>query len=114
MEIREDINELIEELVELEYEEGDQNQEQPKHCPLPGEDDYLGTKSSSPVFFSSKKKLDRHFEMLEEEIMREFFKSDDYLQLKLGTLRAAPTEAIKATKSCKCLDNFYTEHSSCA
>lgn len=110
LEIREDINELIQNLVELEYQNDDKNQKLPRHCPLPGEDEYLGTKSSSPVFFSSKKKPDRHFEMLQEEILRELFKSDDYLQLKLGALPAAPTNA---PKSCKCLDNFYTEHSSC-
>lgn len=96
--------------MELEYQDDDKNHEFPKYCPLPGEEDYLGIKSSSPPFFSSKKKVDRHFEMLEEEIMREFFKSDDYLQVKLGALPAAPTEV---TKSCKCLESFYTEHSTC-
>lgn len=116
-EIREEIHELINELVDLEYSEADKNHK-PQHAPLPGEDENLGlTKFDSPKLLTSKK-VDHHFEMLEKEIIRELFKSDAYLMdqawAELEERSKEDRKEKKPANSCKCIEGFYNEHSLCS
>lgn len=83
---------------------------------LPGEDDFLGlSKFSSPNFYVSKKKFEteEHLRQLEDDITEQLFKSDSYLDNKPWEPPQNDPQPI-ANSNCKCLDEFYNEHSTCS
>lgn len=114
-EIREEISELINELVDLEYSEEDKHPTT-KFATLPCEDDFLSfSKFSSPTFLLPNKRTEtqRYIETVDEEIMQKYFKSDDYLSVKAWNYQELNPKVDKTT-SCKCLSEFYNQHSSCS
>jgi ferritin len=112
LEIRQEINDLINELVDLEYKENDKNLMKPNPKRLSGEDDFLGfSKFSSPIFQLPNKRTEsqRYLETLKDDLNHDLFKSEDYLANHKWEVPAVS----QPEKTCKCLNEFYTQHSAC-
>lgn len=116
LEIREEINQLINELVELEYVDDDEGFIPPKADQFPGADDYLGlSKFSSPNFLIANKRSEtqRYIDPVKDEALRDLFKSEEYLESRKW-LQHEERPHVKSENRCQCLRDFYNQHSSCS
>lgn len=116
LEIREEINQLINELVELEYVDGDEGFITPKATNFPGADDYLGlSKFSSPSFLIANRRTEtqRFIDPVKDEALRDLFKSEEYLESRKW-LQHEERPQTKSENSCQCLRDFYNQHSNCS
>jgi hypothetical protein len=115
-ETRDEIEELVNGLVDLEYIEDDANLMTPTLNKLYSEDDFLGiSKFAAPRLMSSKRnETQRYIESLEAEVSRDFFQSDEYLIDKKWQQPEANSDINQSDKECKCLQDFYTNHSKCS
>lgn len=116
-ETRDEIDQLVNGLVELEYKETDSNLMIPMFNKHYGEDDYLGiSKFATPnsLLPSKRSESQRYIDSLQVETTRDFFRSDEYLTEKQWQLPEAPPENSQSDSSCKCLQDYYNQHSKCS
>jgi citrate lyase synthetase len=109
-ETRDEIEELVNRLVELEYKEDDTKLVKPMIEPLYGEGDFLGISKFSLVSSllpNKRNETQRYIDFLQAEIMQE-----DYLDV--GKKWEMPPENFQSERSCKCLQDFYNQHSKCS
>lgn len=115
LEVRNEIKDLINELVDLEYKESDADLMTKKLKHLPSEDDFLGlSKFSSPKLFLPNKKLEteRYVESVQDSISQELFKVEEFLSVPEWQ---KPDKEVNNNpeNNCKCLSEFYSQHSTC-
>jgi PAB1-binding protein PBP1 len=109
-EVNKEAANLVKDLANLEVE---QDHTSPQILSFHGEDDYLGiSKLSSPNFFIPHKRFEspRFFNALKDEINADFYHSENYLVDRSWS----PPQQREVNNSCKCLQNFYDDHSKCS
>lgn len=120
-EIREEISSLINELVDLEYKEANKALEAaPKLLQLPSEEDYLGfTKFSSPKILLPNKRTEtqRFLDRLDEEVERELsaeLNRETQPWISAERHPSSNQQVAHTENCCKCLREFYNQHSTCS
>lgn len=113
--MREEVNELIKQLVDLERVEEDEGFGPLKTVHFPSEDDHLGfSKFSSPNFLLANKRSEsqRYMDQVKDEISKDLFKSEEYLESRKW-LQYDDQPPAKS-ENCQCLRDFYSQHSTCS
>lgn len=117
LEIREEINKLINDLVEVEYKEADKGiLEQPKMHKLPSDDEFLGmSKFSKPHFIMPNKRdeTQRFIDRIRDEVEQELFSSKLFQKDQEDQEPEPEPNNNNIENSCKCLEEFYSEYSQC-
>lgn len=118
-EIRNDINLLLNELVDLEYQEEDKKLQKPtRMLDLPTEEDFLGFNKFSAgepnIYLPNKRSESQRFLDSNTKIMFEdYFISDNYLKPSNCNPIKLRTNDENNEQGCKCLKEFYDSHSNC-
>lgn len=116
LEVRNEIKDLINELVGLEFKESDIDLMTKRLQNLPSEDDFLGlSKFSSPNILLPNKKLEsqRYIESVQDSTSQELFKVEEFLGFPKWQ---KPDKEVNndPESNCKCLNEFYSHHSTCS
>lgn len=118
-EVRDDVKELIDKLVALEYQNEEMNRKA-QYCPLPNEDELLGfNKFKQPNFHmpNSKKETENFEKKVHEDIHKSLFGHENYLRYGL---KFDPDEIINrenkfkdSVNTCNCLSSG-SKYSQCS
>jgi hypothetical protein len=115
-ETREEIEKLVNGLFDLEYKKVDGSSLTiPTLNKFYSEDDFLGiSKYASPngFVFNKSSETQRFIDSLQTDITHDFFRSDEYLSEKKW--QTPKTEISQSDSTCKCLQDFYNQHSKCS
>jgi hypothetical protein len=107
------INYIKEQIAAMEVDSGESQQQ--KTIALPNEDEYLEShKFKNPhLHMPGRRTYNKHFQ---DKLMRDLydshFGSDHYLS-KISKF-VPPTNARNSSDNCKCLSDFYLQHSTCS
>ncbi|CRK86491.1 CLUMA_CG000263, isoform A [Clunio marinus] len=117
-EIRKEVNDMINDLVDMEYNESDE-----ELIKMPGEESYLGFSNHSKVQVrkvNDKIDTERYRDSLNVEVNHEFFESDEYMKVKPfektdkkfydDKKSAPPTEPVSL---CECISGYYSKTNHC-
>jgi len=109
-EMQPEIDQLVRELVELEYEERDKKYMVPQLRRFPGEDVFLGfSKFSGQSFLLPSKRLEAKFfaDSVYDGISKEFIETNEEQCYGKMQMKSADT-------SCVCLQDFHTKPKQCS
>lgn len=118
-EIRDDINRLLKELVDLEYQEEDNNLMKPtKMLDLPAEEEFLGLNkfiAGEPNIYLPNKRTEtqRFLDSNTKSMFEDYFISDNYLKPSNCHPIKPRTDYANDEQGCKCIKKFYDSHSKC-
>ncbi|CAO1355138.1 unnamed protein product [Diamesa tonsa] len=114
-EIRDDINHLLNELVDLEYQEEDNNLMKPtRMLDLPAEEEFLGLNKFSAgepnIYLPNKRSETKRFlDSNTKNMFEDYFISDNYLKPS----SCHPIKLRTNEQGCKCINEFYGSHNNC-
>lgn len=117
-EVRDEVNELINKLIGLEYENEDMERKV-RSCSLPNEDELLGfNKFKQPNFHmpNSKKETENYEKKLHEELHHSMFACEDYLSTHRRFDPDQEPRFKDSANKCKCLssEDCYNRPSQCS
>lgn len=116
-ELRGEVNELINQLVELEYKNEELNKKN-RLLHLPMEDEFLGLNVFNELpqqVPNVKTETQRFYEATQKDLYQNLFQSDNYLSNRIKHDFSTRKETDKIIdKTCNCLQDFYTQHASCS
>lgn len=113
LEIREEISSLVNSLMELEYKSKDEGAKTRKPQYLPTEEEFLGLHSKVNFQLPTKRlETQRFLDSIDDEISSSLFASDDFLEARKWNPTKSQQDPGTET-SCKCLSEFYDQHSAC-
>lgn len=95
----------------------DKNLMKPRMEHLPGEEDFLGfSKYSAPTIMLPSKRTEskRFVDSIESQINQEMFKSDEYLRSRNWDPSLMSKMNQNDENHCKCVYDFYNQHSTCS
>lgn len=117
-EVRDEVSELINKLVKLEYQNEEMNRKAETYA-LPNEDELLGfSKFKQPNFHmpNSKKETENFEKKIFEELHHSMFAHEDYLTSNRQFDPEREARFNDRVKECNCInsEDFYKRHSQCS
>lgn len=115
-EVRDEIKDLVNKLVELEYQNEEMNRKA-EYCPLPNEEEYLGFNKFKEINFclpNKKNETERFHKKVQKQVDDSLFACEDYLAY--NQQRDTDIQRKIRPKECNCINSadFYTRHSMCS
>ncbi|XP_070509243.1 centromere-associated protein E-like [Chironomus tepperi] len=111
---KDDIQKLLNEMVEAEYENEEINKR--KNVSYKTVDEWLKINKFNEPFLKQpnvKSETEIYNEQLRKDLYRYLFSCDDYISSKV-TFDPTSKPNVNKAKDCKCMSDFYTQHSMCS